>query len=118
MVARRIHRFNRSRSLVWALYLNAALLGAVVLILLSRDGSPSILPSAYAQNQLPIAGGAGVFIVPAQFGGNNYGCYLMDVDRQTLCVYQFADKKLRLMAARSFEHDRKLKNYYTDAESP
>src|SRR5262245_1538984 len=58
---------NRNRRLTIALYVNAALLGAILVALLARGGPPSMLPAAYAQNQLPIGGGAGVFLVPAQF---------------------------------------------------
>ena len=84
------------RSVVLALYANAAVLAAILLVLLGRNGSPSILPAAMGQNQLPIGGGAGVFIVPAQFSPNTYGCFLMDVDAQTLCAYQYfpPDKNL------------------------
>ena len=70
--------------------------------------------------QMPIGGGAGVFIVPGQFSSNTWGCYLMDVDAQTLCAYQFypGDKQLRLIAARYFRYDRKLKNFNTPSPSP
>jgi hypothetical protein len=103
-----------------ALYLNAATLGAILIVLLSRGGAPNVLPAAYAQNQLPIGGGAGVFIVPAQFAPNTFGCYLMDIDAQTLCAYQFfpADKQLRLIAARNFRWDRRLTEFNTDLPSP
>jgi hypothetical protein len=103
-----------------ALYVNAALLGAILVALLARQGPPSFLPAAHAQNQLPIGGGAGVFIVPAQFAPNVFGCYLMDIDAQTLCAYQFfpPDKQLRLMAARNFRWDRRLTKFNTDLPSP
>jgi hypothetical protein len=110
----------RNHRLTFALYLNAAMLGAIVIVLLSRGGPPSMLPAAYAQNQLPIGGGAGVFIVPAQFAPNTFGCYLMDIDAQTLCAYQFfpADKQLRLIAARNFRWDRRLTEFNTDLPTP
>ena len=37
--------------------------------------------------QPAIAGGAGVFIAPAQFSSNIWGVYLLDVDQQTICAY-------------------------------
>lgn len=105
---------RRNRAIARALYVNAALLGAVLLVLVSRSESPGLLPVAAAQ-QAPIAGGAGVFVVPAQFTERTWGCYLMDVDAQTLCAYQFfpGEKELRLVAARDFRHDRYLSNFNT-----
>ncbi|HEY7115186.1 MAG TPA: hypothetical protein VH475_01295 [Tepidisphaeraceae bacterium] len=99
-----------------ALWANAALLAMVLLVLLNRGGAPSFLPTAYAQNQGPIAGGAGVFVMPAQMAVNVWGCYLLDVDNKTLCAYQFypGEKKLRLTAARSYRFDTKLENFNTD----
>jgi hypothetical protein len=82
----------------------------------------SVLPvgAAFAQNQLPIGGGAGFFLVPAQFSANRFGCYLMDVDAQTLCAYMFdpTGRQLHLVAARSFKHDRRLENFNTAEPSP
>jgi hypothetical protein len=116
MKHRRTHR-----PLVVALYLNAGLLAAVLLVLLARDSSVRILPATMAQNQLPIGGGAGVFVVPCQFAGGNYGLCLMDVDTQNILAYQFypGDKdKLRLVAARSFRYDRRFGHFNTGSPSP
>ncbi len=103
------------RNLVWALYVNAALLVAILVVLVARGGEPRFMPVAYGQNQPPIAGGAGVFMMPAQFSANTWGCYLMDVDAQTLCAYQYypGDKQLKLAAARNFRFDRRLSNFNT-----
>jgi hypothetical protein len=102
------------------LYLNALLIAGVLVVLMTRNSTPSMLPAAYGQNQAPIGGGAGVFIVPAQFAPNVFGCYLMDIDAQTLCAYQFfpSDKALRLLAARNFRFDRRLTNFNTDKPTP
>jgi hypothetical protein len=99
-----------------ALWANAALLAVIALLLFSRSSVPSFLPAAYAQNQPPIAGGAGVFVMPGQFRENVWGCYLLDVDAKTLCAYQYfpGEKKLRLAAARSYRSDVKLENYNTE----
>ncbi|HEY1628499.1 MAG TPA: hypothetical protein VGF52_01500 [Tepidisphaeraceae bacterium] len=104
----------------WMLGVNAALLLAILVVLLGRDNMPRILPAAFGQNQLPIGGGAGVFIVPAQFTVNTFGCYLMDIDSQTLAAYEFfpADKQLRLIAARNFRWDRRLGNFNTEKPTP
>ena len=86
-------------------------------------GALALASSAFAQpvpQQQPIAGGAGMFMMPAQFAVNVWGCYLMDVDQQTLCAYQYlpGEKQLRLVAARNFKNDRKLGNYNTANPSP
>jgi hypothetical protein len=101
---------RRSNLTTFALYAVAALLLANLLALLFRSENP-----AMAQRQGPIAGGAGMFVMPAQLSGNTWGCYLMDVDRGTLCVYQFypGSKQLQFVGARNFINDVKLKNYNT-----
>ncbi len=111
---------RRTTPLTVALYLNAALLAGILLTMGSRSSIPQILPVAAGQIQPPIAGGAGVFIMPAQFSTNLWGCYLMDVDAQTLCAYQYqpGEHQLRLMAARNFRWDRHLGNYNTANPSP
>lgn len=103
------------KKLLIALYANAAMLLFVALALFARSSSGPLISAANAQNQLPIGGGAGVFIVPAQFSTNTYGVYLMDIDAQTLMSYQFypSDKQLRFTAARNFRYDRKLSNFNT-----
>jgi hypothetical protein len=108
------------RSLVIALYVNAAVLAAILLVLVGRGSSPAFLPAAMAQNQLPIGGGAGVFLVPAQFAPQVFGCYLMDIDAQTICVYQYLppDNKIKLVAARSFRYDRQLGNFNIAPPAP
>jgi hypothetical protein len=100
---------------VLALWANAALLVVVILVLLSRSSLPSVLPAAYAQAQGPIAGGAGVFVVPGQFSVNTWGIYLLDIDAQTLAAYQFqpGEKQLKLIAARNYRYDRRLGHFNT-----
>lgn len=106
-----------NRSLTAALWVNAALLGVIALSLVSRGGTgvPEFLPAAYAQNQAPIAGGGGVFIMPGQLSGNTWGVYLLDVDQQTLAVYTYrpGERQLSLLAARTYRYDRRLTNYNT-----
>lgn len=111
---------RQNRSLVVALWANAALLGLILLVLLSRSGGPSLLPAAFAQNQAPIAGGGGVFVMPAQLSPQTWGCYLLDIDAQTLSCYQYwpGEKKLRLHAARTYKYDRRLENFNTDNPTP
>lgn len=102
------------------LYLNAVLLAVLVVALLVRGGrGPSMESLAYGQ-QPPIGGGAGVFIVPAQFSANIWGCYLLNIDRQTICAYQYFEgaKQLKLAAARSFRHDMELTDFNTGNPTP
>ena len=109
-----MRRPRPNRSLVYALYANAALLLAILIALLCKGGGV-----AFAASQTPpIAGGAGIFLMPAQFSTNTWGCYIMDVDTQTLCSYQFfpGEKQLKLVAARDFHFDRNLRRFNTSPD--
>jgi len=105
------------KPLLYALYLNAALL---LLILLNQFLRPRSADFALAQYQPSIGGGAGVFLVPAQFSRDTFGCYLLDIDAQTLAVYRFdpGQNILKLAAARSFRYDRKLGNFNVGTPTP
>jgi hypothetical protein len=110
-----------NRSLVIALYANAAFLAAILLVLLARgNGGSGLMPAAYgaqAGSPAPIAGANGIYVMPAQFLSNIWGCYVLDTDGQTLCAYAFygnsTKPELRLIAARNIQWDRKLGNYNT-----
>jgi hypothetical protein len=110
-----MHQSGRINPTTIALGAIALLLLCNLLTLLSRNDHPQFLPAAFAQRQQPIAGGAGLFVMPAQLSGNTWGCYLMDVDRGTLCVYQFipGTRQLQFVAARNFVNDRRLMNFNT-----
>ena len=115
-------RPRRHNPLVVALYVNAALLLAILVAVVSGGRMPSVLPEAFAAplSPQPIAGGSGIYLMPAQFSGQTWGCYIMDVDAQTLCAYEFraGEKKLRLVSARSFRHDRRLQRFNIDGPTP
>jgi hypothetical protein len=120
-----MRRPRRNNGLVIALYVNAALLLAILVAVISNgNGSrfPSMLPAAYAAPMAsqPIAGGGGLYLMPAQFTDRNWGCYVMDLDAQTLIAYQWfnGEKELRLVAARSIRNDRKLQNFNTAKPTP
>ena len=104
-------RFN---STAFALYLVAALLLANLVATLSRNDS-ALTSAAFAQRQPPIAGGAGLFVMPAQLSGNTWGCYLLDVDRGTLSTYQFfpGASQLKFVSARNIRNDTSLQNFNT-----
>ena len=109
-------RPRRRNPLAAALYVNAAVLVAILAVLLSRDSHRTMVPMAMGQAQQPvIAGGAGLFVMPAQFSGNVWGCYILDVDQQTLCAYNVTGSppQLRLIAARDIRHDRRVRNFNT-----
>lgn len=118
-------RRRRNRSIVVALYVNAGLLALIAVAVLTRGGGGFPFESIAFGQQVPqpIAGGAGFFLMPAQFGTNVWGCYVMDVDAQTLVAYRYdpgagSKGELRLAAARSFRFDRQLRNYNTSSPGP
>ena len=103
---------GRNQPLVIALYVNAALLLAVLVALLSRGGTTVL---AAAPSPQPIAGGANLYLMPAQFSANKWGCYVLDIDAQTLLAYYYTPKNdgtdLQLVAARKITYDRRLTNF-------
>jgi hypothetical protein len=114
-------RPRRSNLTAYALLANAAALALIAVVLMSRDGGVQWHgPGGVAMGQVqqPIAGGAGLFLMPAQFGEARWGCYVMDVDTQTLVAYEYTpgNRSLRLVAARNFRYDRQLQNHNTFPE--
>ena len=110
---------RRRNPVAVALHVNAALLLALLAAMLSRGGGTiSILPRAFAAEGQPIAGGGNLYLMPGQLSLNKFGCYLMDTDAQTLCVYEFyaGEKALRLVGARNFRNDRRLGNFNTEPD--
>jgi hypothetical protein len=105
--------------LLVALYINAALLLAVLVALLGRGNMPSFLSSAYGAplSPQPIAGGANLYLMPAQFSQTTWGCYVLDIDTQALCAYRYRPTNdgtdLQLVAVRKIAYDRKLTNFNT-----
>ena len=95
---------------------NAAMLLGILVVLIARSRG-QVLSTAFADvpQQAPIAGGGGVFVMPAQLHRDVWGCYLVDVDRQTLCTYEYrsGERALVLTAARHFRYDLSLKNFNT-----
>jgi hypothetical protein len=107
-------RPRRNRHLVVALYANAALLLAILLAVVGRGPSSSFLPMASGANApQPIAGNGNLYIMPAQLLNNVWGCYLLDVENQTLCTYSFNGNQLLLKCARNIRYDHQLESYNT-----
>ena len=79
---------NSSRSnkpIVYALYVNGAILLAILVTLVGRVRTG--VESATAQavpDQPAITGGNGIFVMPCQLHPEVWGCYLLDTQRQTL----------------------------------
>ncbi|HEY2588062.1 MAG TPA: hypothetical protein VGI81_20130 [Tepidisphaeraceae bacterium] len=118
-----MRRSRRNPHLLIALYVNAALLLALVVGLLARGNVPTFLPAAYgALAPQPIAGGGSLYLMPAQFSPNSWGCYILDIDTQTLCAYRYRPTNdgadLQLVAARKVSYDRKLTNFNSGHPSP
>lgn len=116
---RRLAR-RRPQWLVVGLSINALLLTLVLGVLIgrgtmSRASMPFESIALGQPSPQPIAGGAGFYVMPAQLDRDTWGCYVMDVDAQTLVAYQYDPKgrNLRLVAARSFQFDRQLRSYNT-----
>lgn len=104
-----------NRTLLAALWVNAGLLALLIVAVWMRSGAPALVAPALGQSPTNIGGGAGIYIMPAQFTATKWGCYLVDVDRQTLAAYEYdlGDSQLTLKAARSFRYDLLLGNYDT-----
>ena len=107
-----LHR--RLNPTVIGIYAVAVLLVVNIVVMLWKDRSAGVA-IAQPQAQPQIAGGAGVYVMPAQVAQNLWGCYLLDVDAGTLCVYQYMPGKhqLELLCARNYKFDRRLENYNT-----
>ncbi len=110
-----MERPRRDNRIFVALCINAAVLVLILFVVSSREGRVSFESAAFGQQQPPIAGGNQIYVMPAQLSPNTWGCYLMDVANQTLCVYQYSagEKLLRLSAARTFKNDHQLGDFNT-----
>jgi hypothetical protein len=101
-------RRRTANTVAYALWANAAVLVAILVALIGRDNSIKLTPAAFGQAQ-PLGGG-GLFIMPAQISSNVWGCFVMDIDAQTLCGYAMTGSppELKLVTARNFRYDRQL----------
>ena len=83
----------------------------------SKLGSPA---SAQAE---PLRGNSEILVVPIQIERDKYGLAMVDTVGQTLWIYELnsmgpAHNRLRLLAARSWQYDRLLKQYNTAEPKP
>lgn len=98
------------------LWIIALLLAVIATVLLVRPGSPMMVQPAFGDQ--PMVGARGIFAFTGQLDKSTYGLFMMDVDARSIWCYQYLPntRKFKLVAARSFDYDRYLKNY--NNESP
>ena len=91
---------------------------ALVLLAIVAVGLLVTLGLGSASSSGPTTGGdkPSVFVVAGQISRETYGVYLVDYENSTICVYQYIprDRKLRLMAARTYSFDAQLDEYNTE----
>jgi hypothetical protein len=94
-------------------------LGVLVLFFIgSKLGSP-----ASAEAELQTGSNSEILVVPIQIERDKYGLAMVDTVGQTLWIYELnsmgpAHNRLRLLAARSWQYDRLLKQYNTAEPKP
>ena len=111
-------RPHRNRSLVYALYANAAVLLVIFFSLVNHGGSGTLMSTASAAPAVSpmMTGNGSLFVAPAQFLNSVWGCYVLDTDNQILCAYQYNGNQLKLIASRNIRHDHQLNNYNTSPD--
>ena len=101
------------------LLLTFIVLGVLALFFVgSKLGSP-----ASAQAELQTGSNSEILVVPIQIEREKYGLAMVDMVNQTLWIYELnsmgpAHNRLRLLAARSWQYDRLLKQYNTSEPKP
>jgi hypothetical protein len=105
----------QANRVVVALGANAVLLLLILVSVSTRDsralaGWSGSLPETPQPSKAATGAPAGpVTVMPCQLSMNTWGCYVMDPQNQTLCVYQYLPhEELKLLAARDIQYDRKL----------
>jgi hypothetical protein len=101
------------------LLLTFIVLGVLALFFIgSKFGSP-----ASAEAELQTGSNSKILVVPIQIERDKYGLAMVDTVGQTLWIYELnsigpAHSRLRLLAARSWQYDRLLKQYNTAEPKP
>ncbi len=102
---------------VW--WLIAVSLAIIALNMTFRDGLAD--QPAFAQSTRS-AGARGIFAFTGQLSPSTHGVFMVDVDAGTIWCYELVTvdgvKSLRLVATRSWIHDRHLEEYNVDGLSP
>ena len=97
----------------------------VIVVLLSVITARLVLELGYGASSATAqvtssVGGKDMLVVGGQITKDSYGLYLVDMKRQSLCVYQWLSgtRKLRLMGARTFRYDVQLDEYNAGKPTP
>lgn len=100
------------------LWVIALLLTVIATTLVVRPGGPSFARAAFADS--PMTGARGIMAFTGQLDKNSYGLFMIDVGAGNMWIYQYlpATRKLKLVATRSFDYDRYLRNYNNDTPTP
>jgi hypothetical protein len=101
----------------WMLLIFVVLGVLALFFIVAKPGSPA---SAKAE---PLMGNNEVLVIPIQIERDRYGVAMVDMVNETLWVYELnsmgpAHNRLRLLAARSWQYDRLLKQYNTSEPKP
>jgi hypothetical protein len=102
----------------WALLAFIAFGVLVIFFAGSKLGSP-----ANAKAELQAVSNNEILVVPIQIERDKFGLAMVDMVNQTLWIYELnsmgpAHNRLRLLAARSWQYDRLLKQYNTSEPKP
>lgn len=103
-----------SQTVLWVI---AVLLAVIATALIVRTSGPMMVQPAFGDS--PMVGARGIFAFTGQLDKNSYGLFMMDVDNRTIWCYQYlpSTRKLKLVAARSFDYDRYLRDYNNETPS-
>jgi len=102
-----------------ALWVVAGLLAVIATVLIMRWDDRAFSSAAYAQD-VPRAGGRGIYAFTGQLSKTSYGLFMMDVDSSTVWCYEYVPqrRRLELVAARSWHFDRYLEEYNVTSPTP
>lgn len=104
---------RRNRPLLYAFYANAVLLLCILVTMASRGGNWMPIAAGAPLSPAPIAGNGNLYLMPAQLLNSTWGCYVMDIQNQTLCAYAYNGNQIKLIASRYIGYDHQLGNYNT-----
>ena len=92
-----------------------ALLGVIAAGLLIELGRATAAGGGDLAGE-PAGAKPSVMAVTGQITQDGYGIYLVDLNSRTICIYQYVStqRKLRLLAARTFAFDTQLDDYNTE----
>ena len=85
--------------------------------------SSKLAPPTSAKAQLQTYENSNIIVIPVQISRDGYGLAMVDTGSQTLWIYQISNRgpaynRLKLLAARSWQYDKLLKQYNTAEPKP